>query len=165
MLTTRWGIFRALWILGLLQALSNLGYALAAAADLGRPGIYTASLIESFTGGLGTAAFLAFLMHVCDKRRAATEYALLSAIFGFTRRLAGTFSGWGTTHLGYAVYFSVTFVLALAGVRAAAVGARLGGCALPARADAGRCLTPYRTRARCHRRRTVGRCWCSIRRM
>jgi hypothetical protein len=52
-------------------------------------------------------------MHVCDKRRAATEYALLSAIFGFTRSVAGGFSGWGTTHLGYAAYFGVTFLLAL----------------------------------------------------
>jgi len=113
LLTTRWGIFRALWVLGLFQAVSNLGYAAVATADLGRPGIYSASLIESFTGGLGTAAFLAFLMHICDKRRAATEYALLSAIFGFTRSLAGACSGWGTTHLGYASYFTLTFFLAL----------------------------------------------------
>ncbi len=112
-LTTRWGIFRGLWVLGLLQAVSNLGYAGVAYVDLGRPGIYAASMCESFTGGLGTAAFLAFLMHICDKQRAATEYALLSAIFGFTRSVAGAFSGWGTTHLGYAPYFAVTFVLAL----------------------------------------------------
>lgn len=111
-LTTRWGIFHGLWALGLLQAVSNLGYAGVAYLDLGRPGIYAASLCESFTGGLGTAAFLAFLMHICDKRRAATEYALLSAIFGFTRSLAGAFSGWGTAHLGYAAYFTVTFFLA-----------------------------------------------------
>lgn len=111
--TTRWGIFRGLWVLGLLQAFSNLGYAAVAHFNLGRAGIYSASLFESFTGGLGTAAFLAFLMHICDKRRAATEYALLTAIFGFTRSLAGAFSGWGTTHLGYAEYFAVTFLLAL----------------------------------------------------
>ncbi|HXQ24123.1 MAG TPA: MFS transporter [Candidatus Acidoferrales bacterium] len=111
--TTRWGIFRGLWALGLLQAVSNLGYAAVAYFDLGHGGIYAASLCESFTGGLGTAAFLAFLMHVCDKRRAATEYALLSAIFGLTRSLAGAFSGWGTVHLGYAAYFFVTFLLAL----------------------------------------------------
>ncbi|HUI26697.1 MAG TPA: MFS transporter [Candidatus Kryptonia bacterium] len=111
-LTTRWGIFRGLWALGLLQAFSNLGYAAAAYGDAGRIGIYSASLFESFTGGLGTAAFLAFLMHICDKRQAATEYALLSAIFGFTRSLAGGVSGWGTTSLGYPMYFAFTFVLA-----------------------------------------------------
>ncbi len=109
---SRWGIFHGLWTLGLLQAVSNLGYAAVAAFDGGRLGIYGASVCESFTGGLGTAAFLAFLMHICDKRRAATEYALLSALFGFTRQLAGTFSGWGTDHLGYATYFALTFFLA-----------------------------------------------------
>jgi PAT family beta-lactamase induction signal transducer AmpG len=111
-LTTRWGIFTALWSMGLLQAFSNLGYAAAAAFDLGRPGIYSASLFESFTGGLGNAAFLSFLMHICDKRRAATEYALLSAIFSLTRVVAGACSGWGASHLGYAAYFSFTFLLA-----------------------------------------------------
>ncbi len=112
-LTTRWGIFQSLWVLGLVQALSHLGYASVAQFGLGRASIYAASLGESFAAGLATAAFLAFLMHACDKRRAATEYALLSAIFGFTRSVAGGFSGWGTTHLGYAAYFAVTFLLAL----------------------------------------------------
>jgi PAT family beta-lactamase induction signal transducer AmpG len=111
-ITSRWGIFHALWTLGLLQAVSNLGYAAAASLDAGRLGIYSASLCESFTGGLGTAAFLAFLMHICDKRRAATEYALLSALFGLTRSVAGAFSGWGAVHLGYAGYFALTFLLA-----------------------------------------------------
>jgi PAT family beta-lactamase induction signal transducer AmpG len=109
--TSRWGIFHGLWTLGLLQAVSNLGYAAAAALGAGRVGIYSASMCESFTGGLGTAAFLAFLMHICDKRRAATEYALLSALFGLTRSLAGTFSGWGTEQIGYANYFALTFLL------------------------------------------------------
>jgi hypothetical protein len=66
-LTSRIGVFRALLVFGLLQAVSNLGYATAAWAEAGRPGIYAASLVESFTGGLGTAAFLSFLMNVCDK--------------------------------------------------------------------------------------------------
>jgi MFS transporter, PAT family, beta-lactamase induction signal transducer AmpG len=112
-LTTRWGIFHALWILGLTQALSNLGYAAAAWGNAPRAGIYAASLVESFTGGLGTAAFLAFTMRICDKRQAATEYALLSAIWGLTRYVAGALSGWATTKLGYPSYFALTFFLAL----------------------------------------------------
>lgn len=112
-LTSRWGIFRGLWVLGLLQAGSNLGYAACAWTGAGRPGIYAASLFESFTGGLGTAAFLAFLMHVCERERAATQYALLSALFGFTRSLAGAASGFGAARLGYASYFALTFILAL----------------------------------------------------
>src|SRR5207237_3010647 len=45
--TSRYGIFAALWILGLAQAISNLGYAAAAATGAGRAGIYTASAFES----------------------------------------------------------------------------------------------------------------------
>jgi PAT family beta-lactamase induction signal transducer AmpG len=112
-LTSRHGIFRALWTLGLLQALSNLGYAGAAALGGGRAVIYGASMIESFTGGLGTAAFLAFLMHVCEREHAATQYALLSALFGLTRSVSAPFTGVAATHFGYATYFALTFLLAL----------------------------------------------------
>jgi PAT family beta-lactamase induction signal transducer AmpG len=110
--TTRIGIFRALWLLGLFQAFSNLGYTLAAAWDVSRGYIYAASIVESFTGGLGTAAFLSLLMNVCDREHAAVQYALLSALFGLTRSIAGAFSGWGADHLGYASYFGLTFLLA-----------------------------------------------------
>ena len=110
-LTSRFGIFRCLWLLGLAQAFSNLGYAAAAGLDAGRIGIYAASAVESFTGGLGTAAFLAFLMRACEKEQAATQYALLSALFGLTRTLAGALSGVGTVRLGYGAYFAFTFAL------------------------------------------------------
>ena len=110
--TGRVGIFHGLWILGLTQAASNLVYAVAAAMPPSSPMMYTASITESFTGGLGTAPFLAFLMSICDKEHAATQYALLSALFGLTRSLSGAFSGVATEHLGYAVYFTATFFLA-----------------------------------------------------
>jgi len=112
-LTSRIGVFRALLVFGLLQAVSNLGYATAAWAEAGRPGIYAASLVESFTGGLGTAAFLSFLMNVCDKDQAATQYALLSAVFNLSGTLVGAVSGLGAERLGYAPYFALTSLLAL----------------------------------------------------
>ena len=112
-LTSRWGLFRALWILGLAQAVSNLGYAAAAFTAAGRPGIYAASLCESFTGGLGTAAFLSFMMRVCDKRQAATQYALISALYNLTGTVAGGLSGLGADRWGFGPYFAFTFLLAL----------------------------------------------------
>jgi len=99
-------------VLGILQAASNLVYAAAAALPPSPVLMYAASVVESFCGGLGTAPFLAFLMSICEKAHAATQYALLSALFGLTRALAGAFSGFATEALGYAVYFTVTFVLA-----------------------------------------------------
>lgn len=112
LLITRWGIFRSLWTLGLVQALSNLGYWLAARGTPTVPGVYAAKLVEDFTAGLGTAAFLAFLMSICERRFAATQYALLSALFIFGRQLAIQESGAFTERFGYADYFLVTFLLA-----------------------------------------------------
>jgi PAT family beta-lactamase induction signal transducer AmpG len=112
-LTNRFGIFRALLWLGLAQLVSNLGYVAVAAIDLPRESIYVASIIESFTQGLGTAAFLSFLMNLCDKEHAATQYAILSAMFALTRDVAGAFTGIGVENLGYAVFFALTTALAL----------------------------------------------------
>ncbi len=111
--TSRRGIFTSLWVLGLVHASANLCYATAAWLDVGRPGIYAASLAESFTGGLGTAAFLSFLMNICEKEQAATQYALLSALFSLSGALAGSLSGHGVERLGYGNYFALTFVAAL----------------------------------------------------
>ncbi len=113
LLTERWGIFRALWVLGVFQAGSNLVYAAAAAVPPSTPMMYTASLVESFCGGLGTSPFLAFLMSLCSKSHPATQYALLSAMFGLTRVVAGGFSGFAAEQLGYASYFTLTCVLAM----------------------------------------------------
>lgn len=114
----RFGLMKSLWILGFAQAASNLGY--AAVAGLGltasgweRAGFWGASIVESYCSGLGTAAFLATLMRVCGKENAATEYALLSAIFGFAGAVAGAFSGWAAEAVGYPVFFTVTFLIAL----------------------------------------------------
>jgi len=121
--TDRSGIFKALWVLGLWQALSNLGYAyVASALPLAESGavlgesqrwlMYAASALESFTGGLGTAAFLAFLMAIVNKQHSATEYAIYSSIFALSRSLAGWAGGFGAQIMGYADYFLLTFFLA-----------------------------------------------------
>jgi PAT family beta-lactamase induction signal transducer AmpG len=111
-LTKSWGLFRALWVLGIAQAASNLAYAAAAALPSSQPLVYCASFIESFCSGLGTAPFLAFLMSVCDKTQAATQYALLSALSSLTGSLISPFSGRVTQSVGYATYFTATFFLA-----------------------------------------------------
>ncbi|WP_062195419.1 MULTISPECIES: hypothetical protein [Caldimonas] len=129
----RVGVFRGLWVLGLWQALSNLGYAAAAWGQQVLPpggevlalpfgggmlslgpqqlSVYAASALESFTGGLGTGAFLAFLMAITSRAKATTEYAILSSIFAFSRAVAGWAGGIGAQEMGYAAYFFLTFWL------------------------------------------------------
>ncbi len=118
--TDRIGIFKALWVLGLFQGFSNLGYVIAAWVIPHGTGtlvlshrvlMYFASAIESFNSGLGTAAFLAFLMAIVDKRRSATEYALLSSVFALSRSFAGWAGGFGAQYLGYAPYFLLTLFM------------------------------------------------------
>ena len=109
----RYGVLRGLLVLGIPQAASNLGYAVVAAWDLPWPALYASSAIESFSGGLGTAAFLAFFMAVCDREGATLQYAFLSSLFSLTGRLAGAVSGLGAERWGYAAYFSLTFAMSL----------------------------------------------------
>ncbi len=129
-IVSKQGLFKALLWLGLAQMVSNLGYVAVAALDLPRGSaalgnlsigpfqgaIYLASLIESFTQGLGTTAFLSFLMSMCDKAHAATQFAMLTAAFSLTRDIAGFFSGMGVDAMGYAPYFGLTALIAVPGL-------------------------------------------------
>ena len=113
LVTTKLGIFRGLWTLGLVQALSSLGYAAVASVPASKPLIIAAALFENFAHGLGTAAFLAFLMSVCERRYAATQFAVLSALLALSRTLAGGASGVLAERMGYGDYFFLTFLLAI----------------------------------------------------
>lgn len=110
----RFGVFHSLWFLGLWQSVSNLGYAyVAACPGCGHWGVYVASFVESFCSGLGTSAFLGFLMGVCKKEYSATQYAILSALFRIPGIICGSFSGIAASGMGYAQYFALTFLLSL----------------------------------------------------
>jgi PAT family beta-lactamase induction signal transducer AmpG len=110
----RIGIGRSLWWLGAVALASNLGYAAAAAfPELGRAGVYGASIIESFTSGLAGAAFLSYLMRICEKEHAAVQYALLTAVYALSGSLLSLPSGWLTERMGYAAYFALTAAMAL----------------------------------------------------
>jgi PAT family beta-lactamase induction signal transducer AmpG len=112
LLTARWGISRALWLLGVFQALSILGYWAAALPGAWRYTIYLATLGESLAGQMGSAAFMAFLMCLCDKRFSASHYAFLSMLFGLSGRFCGYLGGWLAAYLGYATFFFISFLAA-----------------------------------------------------
>jgi len=112
-LTARWGIIRSLWILGAVQATASLGYTLASLPFAPSNSIYFVALLESLAIGLATAAFLSFLMKLCDKRFSATHYAFLSILFALGRSLAGILSGYSATFFGYPNFFFLTFLIGL----------------------------------------------------
>ena len=110
----RMGIARGLWIFGGLALLSNLGYAtVAALPEFGRVGVYAAALTESLCGGLASAAFLSYLMNICQREHAAVQYALLTAAYRLPGIPVASMSGFLTERLDYAVYFALTAAMAL----------------------------------------------------
>lgn len=112
---TRMGLARAFLPLALCQALSNLAYTGAALMPLTAT-IYGASVVESVSSGLGTAALMAVYTRSATGAQAATRFALLAALSGLTRTLAGAVSGSAATELGYAGWFTLTVVLAIPGI-------------------------------------------------
>lgn len=112
-LSSKWSIKRSLFVLGLFQAVSNLGYTFASLPFAPKESIYVASVIESFTGGLGTAAFLTFLTGLCKKDFSATQYSVFSTLFSLSLTLSRSISGFLATNLGYTLFFALTFLIAL----------------------------------------------------
>jgi PAT family beta-lactamase induction signal transducer AmpG len=111
---SRLGIGRSLWVIGVFALASNLAYAAAAGFPAaGRPGVYAASLTESFCSGMAGVAFMSYLMRICQKEHAAVQYALLTAIYNLAGSLLRIPSGVFAEALGYAGYFALTAAFAL----------------------------------------------------
>jgi len=112
----RIGINRSLWIFAFVQALSNLSFTALAMLGKNYPAMVGAIGMENICGGMGTAAFIAFLMSLCDKRFTATQYALLSSLMAVTRVLAGVPTGFMVTSMGWAMFYAVSTLGALPGI-------------------------------------------------
>lgn len=133
-LMTRMGLGRALWIFGVAQAAAIGVYALAAMARApsaidvalcpGLPPVDHAARALTYLGiaaeyasqGMGTSALLALILRVCEKRYSATQYALLSSLFGLGRTLSGLPSGALAQGLGYASFFGICILAAIPGL-------------------------------------------------
>jgi len=113
---TRLGLYGSLMLFGILQAVSNLSF--MALSFMGRsfPMMVAAVGFENVSGGMGTAAFVALLMALCNKRFSATQYALLSALAAIGRVFVGPPSGFIVARTGWAMFFFITFLAALPGL-------------------------------------------------
>ena len=109
-------LFRALLAFGLLQAFTNLGFMLLAASGKSYALMVVVIGAENLCGGMGTAAYVALLMALCDRRFSATQYALLSALSAVGRVYVGPAAGYMVAALGWTNFFFVTFLIALPGV-------------------------------------------------
>jgi len=116
LLVARLGYYRALFAGGVFQAVTNLFFAWLALSghDLGL--LFLSIAFDNFAGGVGSAAFVAYLSFLCNVRYTATQYALFSSFTAFGRTVLSTASGWLAGQLGWFAFFAVTTLLALPGL-------------------------------------------------
>ncbi len=111
------GLYRSLLLFGVLQAISNLGFWLI---SVGPHSIWLMAAgvgIENLCGGMGTAAFVALLMGLCNQQFSATQFALLSALSAVGRTyLAGPLTPPLVQYAGWPTFFLLTVLIALPGL-------------------------------------------------
>ena len=115
MVMAKTGLARSLLLFGILQALSNLSFMLLAWLGKSYEALAASVVIENVTGGMGTAAFVALVMSLCDHRYTATQFALLSSLEAFGRVFSGRPSAEAVSLLGWGWFFFLSFLLALPG--------------------------------------------------
>lgn len=105
---------RSLWIAAVLQAASNLMFSWQALAGVDL-GLLTATIVvENFTGGIGTAIFVAYLSSLCSStRHTATQFALLTALAAVGRTVLSSASGYVADSSGWFWFFILSAAMAI----------------------------------------------------
>lgn len=115
-LMQRLSLFRALLIFGVLQGASNAGYWLLAVTDKNMLSMASAVFFENLCGGMGTSAFVALLMTLCNKSFSATQFALLSALSAVGRVYVGPLAGWFVEAHGWSTFYLFSIAAAVPGL-------------------------------------------------
>ncbi|ENO86520.1 AmpG family muropeptide MFS transporter [Thauera linaloolentis] len=139
LIMTRLALYRSLLLFGVLQLVSNFGFYLL--AQLGK-GAWGAVMVPAFdwgivsldapaaldllllaviageniSGGMGTVAFVALLMGLCNQHFTATHYAMLSAFAAVGRIYVSPLSGVLSQSIGWPAFFIFSIVVAIPGV-------------------------------------------------
>lgn len=109
-------LYHALMVFGVLQAVSNFGYWMISVLPKSYSLMAAAVGIENLCGGMGTAAFVAFLMAMTDRRYSAAQYALLSALAAVGRIYVGPVAGVMVDAYDWPLFFLFTVLTALPGL-------------------------------------------------
>lgn len=115
-LMQRLTLFRALLIFGILQGVSNAGYWMLSITDKHIYSMAAAVFFENLCGGMGTAAFVALLMTLCNKSFSATQFALLSALSAVGRVYVGPIAGWFVEAHGWPTFYLFSVFAAIPGI-------------------------------------------------
>ena len=112
----RYGLFKALLIGGILQAITNLLFSWLALEGHNLLVLTIAISADNFTGALGAIAFVAYLSSLCTSGMAGTQYALLTSLMAFGRTTMSAGGGWLAAETGWTVFWMATTLLAVPGL-------------------------------------------------
>lgn len=112
----RLGINRSLWVFGFLQAISTAGFALLARIGYSIPALSVVIGFENLSSGMGTAAFIAFMASITNKKFTATQYALLTSLMAVPRTVASAPTGFLAKNMGWENFFIACTLIAIPGM-------------------------------------------------
>src|SRR5215813_11137369 len=111
------GINRGLWLFGVVQVVSILGFAwLAYVHQPDRVALAFVIAFEALGVGLGTAAFTAFIARATDPRYTATQFALFTSLAAVPRTIVNATTGWVVEATGWFDFYLLCALLALPGM-------------------------------------------------
>ncbi len=110
------GLINSLIISGFFQIISNLLYVLLNSVGPDFNFLIITVAGENFSGGLGSAAFVAYLSVLCKKEYSGTQYALLSSIMGLARTFLSSPSGFIVESVGWSYFFIISTIFGLPGL-------------------------------------------------
>jgi PAT family beta-lactamase induction signal transducer AmpG len=110
------GINRALWLFGVVQVVSILGFALLTQFPQDRVVLALAIGFEALGVGLGTVAFVAYIARATHPRYTATQFALFTSLAAAPRVVINSVTGLLVEQTGWLNFFFICTLLALPGM-------------------------------------------------
>jgi PAT family beta-lactamase induction signal transducer AmpG len=107
------GIYNALWLASILQALSNLSFIYLVVTEKSISSLYVIVFIENFCGGVGDVIFVGYLSSICNLKFSSTQYALFSSISSIARSVLSSASGFYADYFGWINFFIFSSLLAI----------------------------------------------------
>ncbi len=115
-MVNRIGIMQSLLICGVLQIGGTLMFVAQALAGHSVPMLIGTIAAENITSGMATSAFVAYLSSLCSQAYTATQYALLSSFFAFTRDVLSASAGWVADQVDWIGFFLISAGVAVPGL-------------------------------------------------
>lgn len=110
------GINRALWLFGIVQVTSILGFFWLAHVGHDRTLLAAVIGFEALGVGLGTAAFVSFIARTTHPAYTATQFALFTSLAALPRTFANASTGFIVDAIGWEMFFLLCYALAIPGM-------------------------------------------------